>query len=122
MDARNFSPLPSHWIRDAKGMTGASFQWTEWVRQREEWTHDHCTFCWACICDQRKSYPEQQSSLREGGHYQHAFLAVDLDGSPTWVCRSCFKALRSVGNWTILRRSPSEVALPEPVPLSLRGH
>jgi hypothetical protein len=105
-DARTFPQLPESWVSMAKTWSGTRFQWTKWVRQREEWTHDHCPFCSACICDHRERYPNWRSTFRERGCFGHAFLAVDLEGSsPVWVCRSCFKALKAVGNWSILKRA-----------------
>jgi hypothetical protein len=104
-DARDFAKLPESWMRIAETLSGARFQWTKWCTPGDEWTHDHCTFCSACICNHRERHPARLSMFRTRGCFGHAFRAVDHEGSPVWICRSCFKALRNMGNWAVLRRS-----------------
>jgi hypothetical protein len=66
--------LPERWLRQGAFWRETPFVWTKWERPHENWTHDHCNFCFACICDHRERYPEQKSGHRERGCYPARLL------------------------------------------------
>jgi hypothetical protein len=88
----SFSAIPADDIRIAAAYSGLAFKWERWRRPHPNWDHDHCFFCKACICDSGKS-----------GHCAHAFVLRHGEDSPFWVCRSCFKLVRSALEWRIER-------------------
>lgn len=102
-DARSFATPPEQWLRWAQHLHGAVFVWRRWLSQAPDWDHDHCTFCYACICDHREQLPHLRAKHAERGCYRHAFH-TDHDGASTWVCRICFKCLRGEAAWTIASR------------------
>jgi hypothetical protein len=88
----SFSEIPADDIRIAAAYSGLAFRWERWTRPHPAWDHDHCFFCKACICDSGQS-----------DHYGHAFVLRHRESSPFWVCRSCFKLVRSALEWRIER-------------------
>ena len=38
---------------------------------------------------------------KKRGHWRHAFLTIVQLYREIWVCRSCFKRLRAMGDWEI---------------------
>jgi hypothetical protein len=66
-DISGIDALPERWLHQGRIWRETPFVWTKWERPHENWTHDHCNFCFACICDHRERYPEQKSSHRERG-------------------------------------------------------
>jgi hypothetical protein len=82
--------IPEDDLRIAARYRGLAFRWERWTRPHPDWDHDHCFFCQACICDSG-----------ERGHYGHAFVLRSRDDSAFWVCRSCFKLVRSLLLWRI---------------------
>ena len=73
------------------------FTWKRWDRYRPDWTHDHCLFCFACICNHRDRFPELNPGDR--GCYRHAYYAEREDGTYLWVCRNCFKRFQKDFDW-----------------------
>jgi hypothetical protein len=45
------------------------------IAPHEGWTHDHCWFCFACICDHRERFPEWKQAQDERGCYRHAYYS-----------------------------------------------
>src|SRR5215471_12404357 len=43
--------IPEHDMRIAARYSGLGFKWERWTRPHPDWDHDHCFFCYACICD-----------------------------------------------------------------------
>src|SRR5437867_13313887 len=117
MDLRTFAEVPEMRLRFAETWRNAEFVWKRF-RAREDWSHDHCLVCSACICEHRERDPYDKPGPVEGGHYRHAFYAEASDGTYTWVCRSCFKRMQSLVNWST-RRSK---ARPEPLRFGKRKH
>ena len=76
-------------IQIAERYRGAEFHWEHWQSPNPDWDHDHCFSCNACICDSG-----------DAGHYAQAYVTRQGADSPFWVCRSCFKLLRAVFEWT----------------------
>lgn len=93
-------PVPEHASRNAQHFQGLQFTWVRWQRPHEGWSHDHCHFCGACICDARDRYPFDKPGPVEGGHFRHAYRAGLPNETEVWACRTCFKALAPVGHWT----------------------
>jgi len=100
-DLRELEEIPDRWRTGYESWRSASFVWKEWNRPHEEWTHDHCWFCFACICDHRARYPEFKQSHEERGCYRHAYYTEEKPGVYLWVCRNCFKRLRAEFGWTV---------------------
>src|ERR1051326_3352999 len=100
LDSRTLENIPENWLREAADYRDLPFRWTRWERPHEDWTHDHCRFCWACICDHRERHPELKDVHRERGCFRHAFHIDDPD---VWVCRSCFKRLAPLVGWKAVR-------------------
>ncbi len=100
-DVENLVPRVSNWH-------GAEFVWTRWsdVPHDESWTHDHCVFCAACICNHRDRFPEITVGPEDGGHYRHAYFTERSNQIYLWVCRSCFKRMQPRLEW-IVRSSNS---------------
>jgi hypothetical protein len=106
-DLRTVKNLSEWELRKVECWRGSVFTWKRWTRPREEWTHDHCDFCSACICDHRDRNPHDKRGLLEGGYYRHAFYAERPNGGYVWVCRNCFKKLQPLVGWI---RGPGELA------------
>jgi hypothetical protein len=100
LDLREASQLKDWWFSNARFWQDTPFRWTRWERRHEDWTHDHCTFCNACICDHRARFPEWKSAHKERGCYRHAYFAQKPDKTYQWVCRNCFKRVRDEFNWS----------------------
>ena len=47
--------------------------------------------------------PMDKPGLVENGHYRHAFYSEKSDTVYVWVCRSCFKRVQPLVNWSIRR-------------------
>ena len=109
LDARTLDEIPRHWLHEARHWRDTPFVWKRWARPHEAWTHDHCRFCSACICDGRDRDPYDKPGPVEGGHYRHAFYAEAPDGTNIWVCRSCFKRVQKPFGWTLITRRPKLV-------------
>ena len=97
-DLRELTELPDSWRAEAAFWR--VFHWTRWDRRSEDWTHDHCRFCSACICDHRERYPDQTAAHEERGCYRHAYYAEGDAGVYIWVCRTCFKRVAGEFGWT----------------------
>lgn len=102
---RDLEKIPDHWLSEAALWKATPFVWKRWSRRHDDWTHDHCRFCWACICDHRDRDPFDKPGTVEGGHYRYAFYAERADGTYVWICRSCFKRVREVFGWTLDREA-----------------
>jgi len=63
IDLRTVGTLPAWQFRPAEYWRGFPFVWKRWTRPHDEWTHDHCGFCWACICDHRDRDPHDKRGL-----------------------------------------------------------
>src|SRR5205814_509893 len=100
VDLRTVAELSPLSLSKVEWSRGAFFRWTQWNRPHEGWTHDHCDFCSACICDHRDRDPHDKPGPVEGGHYRHAYYADALE---IWVCRSCFKRIAPVAGWSVRR-------------------
>ncbi len=101
-DVMAVSDLPEWKLRFASAWRDAEFVWKQF-HAREDWSHDHCLVCSACICEHRARDPNDKPGRVEGGHYGHAFYSEKPDRTYTWVCRDCFKLLRPIVNWRIRR-------------------
>jgi hypothetical protein len=99
-DISEIDTYPDRWLADGRFWRETSFTWTKWERPHENWTHDHCNFCFACICDHRERYPAEKQSHLERGCYRHAYYAEREAGVYLWVCRTCFKRVRDELGWT----------------------
>lgn len=77
------------------------FAWRRWDRFQEDWTRDHCEFCFACICNQRDRFPD--ANFDERGCYRQAYYAEQLNQKEhkiyIWVCRTCFKRVKTEFGW-----------------------
>ncbi len=100
-DLRDLQEIPDHVRTGFDTWRGAAFVWKQWDRPNENWTHDHCWFCSACICDHRTRFPEWKSAHEERGCYRHAYYAEQKRDVYLWVCRNCFKRLRAEFGWTV---------------------
>jgi hypothetical protein len=94
--------VPKMMLRWAEACRDAEFVWKRF-RAREQWSHDHCLLCSACICEQRTRDPYDKPGPVDNGHYRHAFYSEKQDGTYTWVCRSCFKRVQPLVKWSIRR-------------------
>lgn len=99
-DLRELEEIPENLRQRFEVWRGASFVWKQWDRQHENWTHDHCDACFACICDYRERFPEWKQAHEERGCYRHAYSSERDKGVYIWVCRNCFKRLKSEFGWT----------------------
>jgi hypothetical protein len=102
VDLRTFPELPEWKLRVAEFWRDAEFVWKRF-RARENWSHDHCLFCNACICEHRERDPYDKPGPVEGGHYRHAFYSEKSSRVYAWVCRSCFKRVQPLLNWSVRR-------------------
>src|SRR5213080_1745261 len=109
IDLRTLPEVPEMKLRWADAWRDAEFVWKRF-RAREHWSHDHCLICSACICEHRESDPYDKPGQVPGGHYRHVFYSEKPDGTHTWVCRSCFKRVQPLVNWST-RRSKSRPAI-----------
>jgi hypothetical protein len=100
-DLRELAELKDWWYTNAKRWRGTPFTWKKWERPHEGWTHDHCEYCQACICDHRERFSEWKEAHAERGCYRHAFYAEIENGVYLWVCRSCFKRVQTEFGWSI---------------------
>ena len=66
LDARTLNEIPQHWLHEANYWRDTPFVWKHWTRPHEAWDHDHCRFCWACICDGRDRDPYDKAGPVEG--------------------------------------------------------
>lgn len=57
-DLREVAELKEHWKFLGPLWRNIPFAWKRWDRFREDWTHDHCEFCFACICNHRDRFPD----------------------------------------------------------------
>jgi hypothetical protein len=101
IDLRTVENLSARMVAEAKVWRNKAFVWKRWGPSVDHREHNHCPFCWACICDARDRDPYDKPGPVSGGHYRHAFYAEDLDGTHIWVCRSCFKRISPIADWTI---------------------
>ncbi len=97
LDIRGLTRLPDSWRSEAAIWRDSGFSWRRWDSCSEDWTHDHCRFCSACICDHRDRFPEIEPGER--GCYRHAYYAEREKGVYLWVCRTCFKRVREEFGW-----------------------
>jgi hypothetical protein len=98
-DLRELKDIPER-FKDRFGFwRDSSFVWKRWDRPNENWTHDHCSSCFACICDHRERFPEWKQAQEERGCYRHAYYTVREGSGSLWICRNCFKRLKSEFNW-----------------------
>lgn len=74
LDGRTLEKIPDHWLHEAEYWRDTPFVWKRWARPHDLWAHDHCRFCWACICDHRDRDQYDKPGLLEGGHYRYAFI------------------------------------------------
>ncbi|MGA7522801.1 MAG: hypothetical protein WBW84_09970 [Acidobacteriaceae bacterium] len=91
--------LPGRWKSDGAFWNGTPFVWKRWDKFRPDWTHDHCNFCFACICNHRDRFPETDPGDR--GCYRHAWYAEKEPRVYIWVCRTCFKRVRDELGWSV---------------------
>jgi hypothetical protein len=98
-DLRELATLPEQWQYDAAFWRDTPFIWKRWDRYSEYWTHDHCRFCYACICDHRERFPDVNPEER--GCYRHAYYAERSKDVYIWVCRTCFKRVHAEFGWTV---------------------
>ena len=89
------------WLTGFAPFRNAIFAWKKWERRHEDWTHDHCWACFACVCDHRERFPDLKKAHEERGCYRHAGYAELEPGKYLWVCRTCFKRLKGDMNWTV---------------------
>jgi hypothetical protein len=94
------------WLTRFAPFRGAVFVWKQWDRPHEGWTHDHCWSCFACVCDHRERFPEWKQAHEERGCYRHAYYTELKPGVYLWVCRTCFKRLKSEMNWAVASPDP----------------
>jgi hypothetical protein len=64
-------------------LTGQVFEWRPWSTDREDWDHDHCSFCWIHFADHVLS--DDAETQLEGW--------VTIDGKH-WVRGGCFDDFR----------------------------
>ena len=105
LDLRTVPTLSESMVAEARTWQNWAFVWKQWGPSTVRQEHDHCRFCWACICDARDHDPYDRPGPVAGGHYRNAFYAKKENGAHIWVCRSCFKRLRSLAGWTINRQN-----------------
>jgi hypothetical protein len=98
-DLREFVTLPESWCSTASRWRDTPFTWKRWNRYSENWTHDHCEFCLACICNHRDRFPQRNFDRR--GCYRHAYYAERADGPRIWVCKDCFERVQAEFGWSI---------------------
>jgi hypothetical protein len=72
-DIRDLAELPDRWKSDGAFWSEIPFVWKRWDKFSPDWTHDHCNFCFACICNHRDRFPETDPGER--GCYRHAYYA-----------------------------------------------
>jgi hypothetical protein len=98
-DLRELASLRESWQHEAGFWRDTPFIWKRWDSYREDWTHDHCMFCFACICNHRDRFPEWKQAHEERGCYRHAYYAEREKGVYIWVCRTCFKRVQAEFGW-----------------------
>jgi hypothetical protein len=103
IELRTRETLSRYMLSEAVAWRDHEFVWKKWGPPEGRCDHTHCRFCSACICDARDRVRYDRPGPVEGGHYRHSFYAEDPDGTHIWVCRSCFKRIRTIANWTIRR-------------------
>ncbi len=100
LDARALPEVPASWLVRAKSWCDTPFAWKRWENYDPAvGGHEHCEFCWACICNHRELFPNEKEEHAKRGCYRHAFYARGEDGRHIWVCRSCFKRVAPVAGW-----------------------
>lgn len=99
-DLRELAEIPERWSKGLEFWRNASFVWKRWDKYRENWTHDHCEFCLACICNHRDRFPEWKTAHEERGCYRHAYYA-ERERVYLWVCRTCFKRMQAELAWAV---------------------
>ncbi len=71
-----------------KYLKSAKFQYIEYIKSKDNWDHDHCSFCYAKFME--KGNPD---SLHEGytteDHYH-------------WVCTKCFEDFKDLFAWKLI--------------------
>lgn len=104
-DLRELDEIPARLQNAFECWRNASFAWSKWERPHDDWTHDHCESCFACICDHRERFPNLKQAHEERGCYRHAYYAERRNEQEKtvylWVCRNCFKRLKDSFGWTV---------------------
>ena len=74
-------------------LTGAILFWQAWgpPKDRPEWDHDHCAFCWQKFMDGDDAEVQKEGYATEDGRY--------------WVCKRCFEDFSELFRWTIATQS-----------------
>lgn len=67
-------------------LKGEKLIYRAYTAPSEEWTHDHCEFCWATFCD---------DSPRD---FCYGYVS-ELNNY--WVCDECFDDLKNVFLWKV---------------------
>lgn len=98
-DLREVTELSDYCLQEAKHWR--EFRWTRWERPHENWTHDHCRFCSACICDHRERFPREKEEHLARGCYRNAYYAQGEADVYIWVCRTCFKRVAAEFGWSV---------------------
>ena len=101
LDARTLPVIPELWLSEAKYWQETSFSWKRWENPFHPGGHDHCGFCWACICNHRELFPHEKEEHLIRGCYGHAYYNVRTDGTDIWVCRTCFNRIAPEAGWTL---------------------
>ncbi|HTR54753.1 MAG TPA: hypothetical protein VMJ10_28880 [Kofleriaceae bacterium] len=69
-----------------KYLHGASWTWKTYRRYRDNWEHDHCSFCWAKLTE-----PGTDGEAHEGYSTKNDYY---------WVCATCFDDFKERFAWT----------------------
>ena len=86
-------PAADDWrVHGATRLKGCFFRLKGYYRWSEQWTHDHCSACWATFSDHEGHQHEGYAVTEE---YVHG-------GDYAWVCKECFQDLREMMHWRVV--------------------
>jgi hypothetical protein len=68
-------------------LKGAVLLWARWKCPRDEWDHDHCSFCWAKFMEE--DFPEVL-------HFGYT-----TSDDYRWICKECFEDFKDQFEWSM---------------------
>ena len=81
-------PEKDDWRRmgQEKYLKGINLTWKKYTKYRDDWDHDHCTFCSAKFMES-----EAPDILKEG---------YASDDNYYWVCKECYEDFKDEFAWS----------------------
>lgn len=82
---------PQQWKDDWRNrgqesfLQGATLHSADYTAPSEEWTHDHCEFCWATFSEDPA--PDE---------FPRGYTTSDCRH---WICQECFHDLKDIFSW-----------------------